>query len=152
VERLPPLRIKGHAVQYTHSGEEVRRSSIYGMVRPVYGYVASTLDAGKTSTGKDASSLSAAGAAMDDTSTPIGSRKLVIKGFHWNLCHRYLNANSWSLSGIQPGGLGSRLPILGIWTDADRMAAQPSPCGPWLYYRIGNRRWEDVRNELRAQA
>ncbi|CAD6892933.1 unnamed protein product [Tilletia caries] len=159
-ELLPPLRLQGPAVQYTHSGQAVRRSTIYGMVRPVYGYVSSMRDAGRSPLGEDVldqgdsehgakgkASGEAEGAASSKAdSTP--SRRLVIKGFHWNLCHRYLNANSWSLSGIQPGGLGSRLPILGIWTDADRGAAQPN--GPWLYYRIGERHWEDVEKELES--
>ncbi|KAK0520378.1 hypothetical protein OC834_007061 [Tilletia horrida] len=159
-EVLPPLRLQGHAVQYRPTGEEVRRSSIYGMVRPVYGEVASTRDAGKSALGQevglrkedgpDTSKAEAETNAKAKAGKPAKHKRLVIKGFHWNLCHRYLNSNSWSLSGIQPGGLGSRLPILGIWTDADRNAAQP--CGPWLYYRIGNRRWEDVREELAQRA
>ncbi|KAE8241083.1 hypothetical protein A4X13_0g7569 [Tilletia indica] len=161
-EILPPLRVQGHAVQYTHSGQSVRRSTIYGMVRPIYGYVSSTQDAGRSPLHEDvlgeASGEGSKRSRVDDehdratSSKPDSSRsrRLVIKGYHWNLCHRYLNSNSWSLSGIQPGGLGSRLPILGIWTDADRGAAQPSPCGPWLYYRVGNRYWEDVESELES--
>lgn len=76
---------------------------------------------------------------------------------------------------MQPGPPGTRAAIYGIWSDAEREEAPPSgewrwrcvlcaalslpptahPNGPFAYWRLDERRWQDIERELetpRAQA
>ncbi|GAA5866319.1 hypothetical protein JCM1840_004084 [Sporobolomyces johnsonii] len=53
----------------------------------------------------------------------------------WRYVIRYGGMDQWAMTGVQPGGPGSKYGVLGTWTCADREAAdEDGPNGPFWYW------------------
>ncbi|PWN39161.1 hypothetical protein IE81DRAFT_326810 [Ceraceosorus guamensis] len=131
----PPLHFEGATYHYTLeeedgdvSGGATRRGRVHGVARPVF-------------------------ATSGDES--IGQRR-AIAAIHMTFTHSYDGEERWKLEGVQAGPPGSRAAVYGIWTDANRGAIQEvlrptDPCGPWTYWRVDERKWKDVLEELQQR-
>jgi F-box-like len=131
----PLLRFRGHTRTYIDEGEPIPRGECYGSVRPIY----ETEDDDPTLTKKRPNRR------KDLTE---GNRAIV--ALHWEITHRYDGEDAWSLSGVQAGPPGTQAPIYGIWGSAQRQDNM-SPCGPFAYYRVDDRRWKDLDEQRTSQ-
>lgn len=130
----PILRFRGHTRTYIDEGEPIPRGECYGSVRPIY------------ETDDDDPDLAKKKA---DRVKDLDNANRSIVALHWEITHRYDGEDAWSLSGVQAGPPGTQAPIYGIWGSAQRRDNM-SPCGPFAYYRVDDRRWKDL-DEQRQQ-
>ncbi|PWN34558.1 uncharacterized protein FA14DRAFT_31712 [Meira miltonrushii] len=130
-DHYPILRFRGHTRTYIDEGEPIPRGECYGSVRPIY------------DTEDDDPELS------KKRPQDVCNRNRAIVALHWEITHRYDGEDAWSLSGVQAGPPGTQSPIYGIWGSAQRRDNM-SPCGPFAYYRVDDRKWKDLDAQQRG--
>lgn len=124
----PTLYFRGTTVTYWGNEAPMPRGGVHGKVRPVY----------------------ARDEDVDDILSKGPRGKKMIEGLHWSLTHVYEGEDRWQLEGIQPGPPGTRAPIFGIWTDA--VHEEESPNGPFVYWMMDERPWQEIERLNRQEA